>query len=136
MKITTVGIDLAKNFFQVHGVDEHCKVVLRKQLRRDQMAVFFANLPPCLIGMEACGSAHHWARKLQGMGHKVRLMAPPVRQAVCQDQQERCGRRRGNLRSRGTAQHEIRANQKCRATSRAGLAPGAPGLRQGSYCAG
>ena len=76
MKITTVGIDLAKNFFQVHGVDEHCKVVLRKQLRRDQMAVFFANLPPCLIGMEACGSAHHWARKLQGMGHTVRLMAP------------------------------------------------------------
>lgn len=76
MKITTVGIDLAKNFFQVHGVDAHGKVVLRKQLRRDQMAAFFANLPPCLIGMEACGSAHHWARKLQGMGHTVRLMAP------------------------------------------------------------
>ncbi len=76
MKITTVGIDLAKNVFQVHGVDEHGKVVLRKQLRRDQMAAFFVNLPPCLIGMEACGSAHHWARKLQGMGHTVRLMAP------------------------------------------------------------
>ncbi|MDX4953619.1 IS110 family RNA-guided transposase [Delftia acidovorans] len=76
MKITTVGSDLAKNFFQVHGVDEHCKVVLRKQLRRDQLAAFVANLPPCLIGMEACGSAHHWARKLQGMGHTVKLMAP------------------------------------------------------------
>lgn len=76
MKITTVGIDLAKNVFQVHGVDEHCKVVLRKQLKRDQMAAFFVNLPPCLIGVEACGSAHHWARKLQGMGHTVRLMAP------------------------------------------------------------
>jgi transposase len=76
MKITTVGIDLAKNFFQVHGVDAHGKVVLRKQLRREQMAAFFVNLPPCLIGMEACGSAHHWARKLQGMGHTVRLMAP------------------------------------------------------------
>ncbi|WP_431113013.1 IS110 family transposase [Variovorax paradoxus] len=76
MKITTVGIDLAKNVFQVHGVDEHGKAVLKKQLRRDQVAAFFVNLPPCLIGMEACGSAHHWARKLEGMGHAVRLMAP------------------------------------------------------------
>jgi transposase len=76
MKITTVGIDLAKNLFQVHGIDEHGKVVVKKQLRRDQMATFFVNLPPCLIGMEACGSAHHWARKLQSFGHTVRLMAP------------------------------------------------------------
>lgn len=76
MKITTIGIDLAKNVFQVHGVDERGKVVVKKQLRRDQMATFFVNLPPCLIGMEACSSAHHWARKLQGMGHAVRLMAP------------------------------------------------------------
>lgn len=76
MKITTVGIDLAKNVFQVHAVDEHGKVALRKQLRRDQMTTFFVNLPPCLIGMEACGSAHHWARTLQGFGHTVRLMSP------------------------------------------------------------
>ena len=76
MKITTVGIDLAKDVFQVHGIDEHGKAVLRKQLRRDQMAAFFVNLPPCLIGMEACGSAHHWGRKLASMGHTVRLMAP------------------------------------------------------------
>jgi len=76
MKITTVGIDLAKNVFQVHAVDEHGKVALRKQLRRDQMTKFFVNLPACLIGMEACGSAHHWARTLQGFGHTVRLMSP------------------------------------------------------------
>lgn len=76
MKLTTVGIDLAKNVFQVHGIDEHGKVLVKKQLRRDQMATFFVNLPPCLLGMEACGSAHHWARKLQAMGHTVRLMAP------------------------------------------------------------
>ena len=76
MKITTVGIDLAKNVIVVHGVDERGKVVLKKQLKRDQVASFFANLPPCLIGMEACGSAHHWARKLQGFGHDVKLMAP------------------------------------------------------------
>ena len=76
MKITTVGIDLAKNVLQVHGVDERGKTVLKKQLKRDQVASFFANLPACLIGMEACGSAHHWARKLQAFGHKVKLMAP------------------------------------------------------------
>lgn len=76
MQTTTIGIDLAKQFFQVHGVNEFGKTVLKKQLRRQQMAEFFVNLPPCLIGMEACGSAHHWARKLQSMGHTVRLMAP------------------------------------------------------------
>lgn len=76
MKITTIGIDLAKDVFQVHGIDERGKIVLRKQLRRTQMAPFFANLAPCLIGMEACGSAHYWARKLQDDGHTVKLMAP------------------------------------------------------------
>ena len=76
MKITTVGIDLAKNVFQVHAVDERATVVLRKQVRRDQMTAFFANLPPCVIGMEACGSAHHWARTLKSFGHDARLMSP------------------------------------------------------------
>jgi transposase len=76
MKITTIGIDLAKNVFQIHGVDVHGKAVLKKQIKREEMAVFFANLAPCLIGMEACGSAHYWARKLQIQGHTVKLMAP------------------------------------------------------------
>jgi|UniRef100_UPI003F497226 transposase len=76
MQITTVGIDLAKNLFQVHGINGHGKTVLKKQLKRDQVVTFFANLPPCLIGMEACGGAHHWARKLQAFGHTVKLMAP------------------------------------------------------------
>ncbi|CDS55359.1 Mobile element protein [Polaromonas sp. CG9_12] len=76
MQTTTIGIDLAKQFFQVHGINEFGKTVLKKQLRRQQMAEFFVQLPPCLIGMEACGSAHHWARKLQSMGYTVRLMAP------------------------------------------------------------
>jgi len=76
MKVTTVGIDLAKNVFQVHGVNEHGKAVLRKQLKRHQVIEFFTNMPPCLIGMEACGSAHHWARRLQALGHTVKLMAP------------------------------------------------------------
>jgi len=76
MKITTIGIDLAKNIFQVHGVDERGKTVLRKQLKRKDVVSFFANLEPCLIGMEACGSAHFWARKLTELGHTVRLIAP------------------------------------------------------------
>src|SRR6202166_3644556 len=75
MKITTVGIDLAKMLFQVHGVDRHGKVGLRKQLKRKDVMSCFANLEPCLIGMEACGSAHYWARKLSALGHTVRLMA-------------------------------------------------------------
>jgi transposase len=76
MQITTVGIDLAKTVFQVHAVDQHGKVVLKKQIKREQMPVFFANFPACLIGMEACGSAHYWARRLQSLGHTVKLMAP------------------------------------------------------------
>jgi len=76
MKITTVGIDLAKNVFQVHGVDERGKAGLRKALKRDQVLSFFANHAPCLIGMEACGSAHYWARKLEALGHTVKLIAP------------------------------------------------------------
>ncbi|CAJ1842478.1 IS110 family transposase ISAs16 [Aeromonas hydrophila] len=76
MKATTIGIDLAKHLFQLHGVDQHGKTVLKRQLKRDQMLSFFTNLPPSLIGMEACGSAHYWANKLQGMGHTVKLMAP------------------------------------------------------------
>ncbi|HSG60990.1 MAG TPA: IS110 family transposase [Pseudomonadales bacterium] len=76
MKITTIGIDLAKEVFQIHGVDAHGKTVLRKQLRRNKMTNFFANLEPCLIGMEACGSSHHWSRKLSEFGHTVKLMSP------------------------------------------------------------
>ena len=76
MKITTVGIDLAKALFQVHGVDERGKAVLRKQLNRKDVLSFFANFEPRLIDMEACGGAHYWARKLSALGHTVRLMAP------------------------------------------------------------
>lgn len=76
MRATTIGIDLAKSSFQVHGVDVHGKVALRKQLRRGKLLEFFANLPCCRVGIEACGGAHHWARELTKLGHEVRLMAP------------------------------------------------------------
>ena len=74
MHITTIGLDIAKNVFQVHGIDAAEKVVVRKQLRRGQVLKFFAALPPCLVGMEACASAHYWARELRKLGHEVRLM--------------------------------------------------------------
>jgi transposase len=74
MQITTIGLDIAKNVFQVHGIDAAEKVVVRKQLRRGQVLKFFASLPPCLIGMEACATAHYWARELTKLGHEVRLM--------------------------------------------------------------
>ena len=74
MQITTIGLDIAKNVFQVHGIDAAEKVVVRKQLRRSQVLAFFKALPPCLVGMEACATAHYWARELTKLGHQVRLM--------------------------------------------------------------
>ena len=76
MQVTAIGLDIAKNVFQVHGVDQHGKVVLRNRLSRGQVLAFFANLPRCVIGLEACGGAHYWARELTKLGHEVRLMPP------------------------------------------------------------
>ena len=78
MSIVTIGLDLAKHVFQVHGVDESGRVVMRKQLRRAAVEEFFAAQPPCLVGMEACATAHHWARRVAALGHQVRLI-PPTR---------------------------------------------------------
>jgi transposase len=75
-EITTVGLDLAKNIFQVHGVDQTGTAIVIRRLRRSQVIAFFAGLPPCLVGMEACATAHHWARELTKLGHEVRLMPP------------------------------------------------------------
>lgn len=76
MDITTLGIDIAKNIFQLHGTNEHGKVELRKRLRRDRLLPYMQNLPPCLVAMEACGGAHYWARKFSAYGHTVKLIAP------------------------------------------------------------
>jgi transposase len=75
-EISTVGLDIAKSSFQVHAVDAAGEVVVRRQLRRGQVLPFFRRLAPCLIGMEACATSHHWARGLIGLGHEVRLMPP------------------------------------------------------------
>ena len=74
--ITTIGLDLAKSVFQVHVADRDGRPVLRRKLRRSQVLGFFAKLPPCVIGIEACASAHYWARELQELGHSVRLIPP------------------------------------------------------------
>ncbi|UZW57219.1 IS110 family transposase [Sphingobium sp. JS3065] len=76
MEITTIGLDIAKNVFQVHGVDCEGKVVLRRKVKRNQLLTLLGELQPCLIGIEACATAHHWARQLQALGHEVRLMPP------------------------------------------------------------
>src|ERR1700752_3554285 len=74
MQITTIGLDIAKHVFQVHGIDAEEKVVIRKQLRRSQVLRFFEELLPCLVGLEACATSHYWARELSKLGHEVRLM--------------------------------------------------------------
>lgn len=74
--ITRIGLDLAKHVFEVHGVDLHGKPVLRKTLSRSKVVEFFAQLPPCVVGMEACASSHYWARELAKLGHTAQLMAP------------------------------------------------------------
>ena len=74
--VTTIGLDIAKSVFQVHGVDAEGNVVVRRQIKRRYVLAFFQKLPPCLVGIEACASAHHWSRELQAIGHSVRLMPP------------------------------------------------------------
>jgi transposase len=75
-EVSTIGLDLAKNVFQVHGIDAAGRVLVRRQLRRGEVLAFFARLRPCLIGMEACATAHHWGRELTRLGHTVKLMPP------------------------------------------------------------
>ena len=74
--VTTIGLDIAKSVFQIHGVNARGNVVVRRQLKRRHVLAFFEKLPPCLVGLEACASSHHWSRELQALGHTVRLMPP------------------------------------------------------------
>ena len=80
-EVSTIGLDIAKNVFQVHGVDGAGAVVIRRALRRSQVLAWFAKLPRCLVGMEACATAHYWARELEKLGHEVRLIPPAYTKA-------------------------------------------------------
>ena len=94
MQITTIGLDLAKHWFQVHGVDANGHIVVRKRLWRSAVIPYFRSLEPCLVGMEACATAHHWARELIALGHTVKLMPPAYVKAYVKrnknDAPERC----------------------------------------------
>lgn len=83
MDITTIDIDIAKRNFQIHGVNKNGKIVLKKKLMREQVLTFMANLPKCLVGIEACGGANYWAREISKLGHKVKLMAPSISKTLC-----------------------------------------------------
>lgn len=138
MQVTTVGVDLAKNVFQVHGITKDGEVVFNRAIRRAQLLAFFEDLPACLVGMEACGSSHYWARQLSALGHEVRLIPanyvkPYVKRGSEADQEmiwgiiflpNRCGRCGGNLRSRDTPYDAVRRDQVGRAAGRPVPAPG------------
>ena len=107
--ITTIGLDLAKHVFQVHGVDETGGVMVRKRLRRSQVLAFFSGIPPCLVGLEACATAHHWALRVTALIKRASFTAQ-----LCEgdEQQERCGRRRGDLRGRSATVDALRTDKK------------------------
>src|SRR5208282_2763840 len=105
MQVTTIGLDIAKNMFQVHGIDAAERVVVRKQVRRRQVLEFFKALPLCLVGMEACATAHYWARELTKLGHQVRLM--PAKDVKAYVKRNKNG---------AAADHAFRTNQIYRAT--------------------
>ena len=89
---TTIGLDIAKSVFQVHGVDAHGKMVVRRQLKRRYVLAFFKKLSPCLVGIEACATSHHWSRELQALGPHRPTDASGLREAVSQAAKERCRR--------------------------------------------
>src|SRR5215472_3917275 len=98
-EVSTIGLDIAKSVFQVHGVDVDGAVVMRKRISRAKLLEFFANLPACLVGIDACPSAHYWSRRLGALGHSVRLAAAELRKSLSEAQQKRRQRRCRNLRS-------------------------------------
>jgi transposase len=122
MKITTIGLDIAKNVFQVHGIDAAEKVVVRKQLRRGQVLAFFRALPRCLIGIEACATSHRWARELTKLGHQVRLMPAKDVKAYVKRNKNDAADARGDLQGGTAADHAFCSDQIGRA---AGAADGA-----------
>ena len=124
-EVITIGVDLAKNVFQVHGVDAEGDVVIGRQLRRSRVLPFFKKLPPCLIGMEACATAHHWARQLIEFGHEVKLMPPHyVKPYVKRGKNDAAGRG-GHLRGGDAADHALRIGKGRGAAKRLDASPDA-----------
>src|SRR6201990_1305895 len=133
MQITTVGLDLAKHWFQVHGVDADGRIVVRRRRWRSGVVAYFRSLEPCLVGMEACATAHHWARELGALGHEVRLMPPGLCEGLRQAQQERRGRCRGDLRGGAAPDDALCADQVDRGAKRADAASRSPSAGAAAY---
>src|SRR5215510_14879806 len=129
-EVSTIGLDIAKSIFQIHGVDADGAVVIRKRISRAKLLEFFASLPAWLVGIEACPSAHHWSRRLQALGHTVRLLPAELRESLFEAQLKRCERRCRNLRSSHAAVDAICPDQVRRAAVRLDAAsqPAASGL--------
>ena len=113
--VTTVGLDIAKSVFQVHGVDAAGQVVIRRQLKRRYVLAFFEKLPACLVGIEACASSHHWSRELKTLGHTVRLMPPAYVKPYVKRQKNDTADARGDLRSSDQGKYAVRCDQDARA---------------------
>ena len=114
--ITTIGLDIAKSVFQVHGVDAAGQVVLRRQLKRRYVLKFFEKLPPCLVGIEACASSHHWSRELQALGHTVRLMPPAYVKPYVTRHKNDVTDAEAICEAVTPTEHAVRCNQDARAT--------------------
>jgi hypothetical protein len=102
-EVSTIGLDIAKSVFQIHGVDAAGAVVIRKRITRAKLLEFFAALSPCLVGIEACPTAHHWSRRLQAFAPHREAAAAELCKSLCEAQQKRCQRRRRHLRGSHTA---------------------------------
>src|SRR5215475_606040 len=123
--IATIGLDIAKSVFHVHGVEATGQVVVRRQLKRRHVLEFFAKLPQCLIGIEACASSHYWARELQAVGHIVRLIPPAyVKHYVKRQKNTRPTRRRFAKRSRGPTCGLCRSRRSSSKVAWCFIAPG------------
>ena len=111
-KVSTIGLDLAKNVFQAHGADPSGAVIFRKKLRRAHVLEFFATQPACTVAMEACGGSHFWGREIGNYGHRVRLIPPAYVKPFVKRQKQRCRRRRGDLRGPPAPHHALRSGQE------------------------
>src|SRR5665811_251615 len=124
--ITTIGLDIAKSVFQVHGVDAGGQVIVRRQLKRRYVLTFFQKLSPCLVGIEACASSHHWSRELQALGHTVRLIPPAYVKPYVKRQKNDAADAEAICEA--VTQHAVCTNQDPRAAERPGAAPRPPSV--------
>ena len=113
--ITTIGLDIAKSVFQVHGIDAEGNVIIRRQLKRRYVLPFFQKLPPCLVGIEACASSHYWSRELQTLGHTVRLMPPAYVKPYVKRQKNDTADAEAICEAVTRSQHAVRRDQDARA---------------------